>query len=318
MTAASIVFVGESPPAGSAADFIPFDCASGSRLAGILGLLDKATMLAHVPRDNLFAQPCGVVGAPPWSAMRATQGAEEVIERAGHDVLLVLLGRRVADAFLVHHPIPSMAPAIGTTWHVEASQDMGTTKAGFALQMPRRTRCIYVPHPSGASTAYATGDAKREVRQILLPELILGVPTLRPWHFRLDDPAVLHDLAGAVSPLCPGLGAAALLWVAGQHKAWQVRQAMPLLSSVVAAMSGKTNFQEAPPWDAPLINIARACVKHDGARLLGAAWDPARVARKAGHAGWLALMAKEYSGLNNYPRHLARATIARYAENGIT
>ena len=44
---ASIVFVGESPPAGAPPDFSPFDCASGTRLASILGLRDRATLLAH-------------------------------------------------------------------------------------------------------------------------------------------------------------------------------------------------------------------------------------------------------------------------------
>lgn len=310
MTATSIIFVGESPPAGSPDDFVPFDCASGSRLAGILGLLDRRTLLAHVPRDNLFAKPCGVEGAPAWNFERSMQGAEDVIERAGHGASFVLLGRRVADAFLVRHPIPKMAPTIGQTWNVVA-----------ALGMDRFTRCIYVPHPSGRSSTY-TVDVVREVRQMLLPELILGVPSLRPWHFRLDDPAALHDLAGAVSPVCPALGAAALLWVAGQHKAREVRGATPLLARIHEAGVGQAVAQQMrdnspAPWDAPLIDIARACVQHDGARHLGAKWDPARVARKAGHAGWLALMAKQYSDLNNYPRHLARATLARYAEDGI-
>lgn len=309
MTASSLVFVGESPPAGAPADFIPFDCASGSRLAGILGLLDKATLLAHVPRDNVFPYSVGVDGAPSWSTEAAAMCADDVVKCAAQGATLILLGRRVADAFLVRHPIKGGAPTIGQTWTVNA--------------LSGAIRCIYVPHPSGRSSIYASGDVTRHVRQMLLPEIILGVPSLRPWHFRLDDPAVLHDLAGAVSPVCPALGAAALLWVAGQHKARAVRKATPLLSRVFDAIGAETigitsAVADASPWDSPLSDIARACVKHDGARILGAAWDPARVARKAGHAGWLALAAKEHSDLNNYPRHLARATMARYAEAGIT
>jgi hypothetical protein len=323
VTAPSIVFVGESPPAGAPADFTPFDCASGSRLAGILGLLDKATLLAHVPRDNIFAEPAGVDGAPAWNFERSLQGAEGVIERAGHGASLVLLGRRVADAFLVHHPIPKMAPSIGQTWRCVHKQErvLASTDA-FIMKSWSLRRCIYVPHPSGRSSIYASGDVACHVRQMLLPELILGGASLRPWHFRLDDPAVLHDLAGAVSPVCPGLGAAALLWVAGQHKARQVRMSTPLLVRVSVAASGHASLTSCnkviEPWDAPLLDIVRACVQHDGARILGVHWDPARVARKAGHSGWLALMAKEHSNLNNYPRHLARATLARYAEAGIT
>jgi uracil-DNA glycosylase len=303
VTTTSLVFVGESPPAGAPADFTPFDCASGSRLAAILGLLDKATLLSYVPRDNIFAQPTGVDGAPAWNFERSMQGAEDVIERAGQRSTLIALGRRVADAFLVRHPIPKMAPTIGQSWSIDASW--------------RTVRCIYAPHPSGRSSIYASGDVARHVRQMLLPELILGVPSLRPWHFRLDDPAVLQDLAGAVSPVCPALGAAALTWAAGQHKALQLRLSTPLLASIHAATNRLLEIPAAP-WDAPLAYITRACVQHDGARILGAKWDPARVARKAGHAGWLALMAKNFADLNNISRHLARGTLARYAEAGIT
>ena len=39
----ALLFVGESPPAGSPPDFRPFDCASGTRLASVLGLIDRAT-----------------------------------------------------------------------------------------------------------------------------------------------------------------------------------------------------------------------------------------------------------------------------------
>lgn len=324
MTAApSIVFVGESPPAGAPPDFTPFDCASGTRLAGILGLRDRATMLAHIPRDNLFAATTGIDGAPAWNLLHSMQAAKDVhwrscfsplnhyaIEGAvdGPSTSFILLGRRVADAFIIPRPVPdksiSWAPAVGTTWRFSRGSlnDSG--------------RCIYVPHPSGASTAY-TVEVKRDVRQMLMPELILGVPSLRPWHFNLADPVVLHDLAVAVSPLCPALGAAALVWADGQHKAQGIRQAMPLLSSVVHAMSGKTKFPEVAQWDHPMTHIVAALVKHDGGRILGAAWDPERVAIKAGKPGWLTAMAVQYSSLNTCSRHVARATLARYMEAGI-
>jgi len=305
---ASIVFVGESPPAGAPPDFSPFDCASGTRLASILGLRDRATLLARVPRDNLFATPTGIDGAPAWNFERSMDAADEVRGRAHVRSVFVLLGRRVADAFLIPRPVPASsvikwAPMVGSTW-----KDPGP--------VGERT-CIYIPHPSGANSTY-TAEVKRDVRQMLLPELILGAPSLRPWHFNLADPLVLHDLAVAMCPLCPALGAAAMVWADGQHKARAAREAAPLLAMVAAAAdpcdAERLTFR---PWDEPLRLTITTLLRHDGGRLLGAAWDPARVAIKAGRPGWLTAMSVQYSTMNNCSRHVARATMARYAEAGI-
>jgi len=330
--ASSIIFVGESPPADAPDDFAPFDCASGTRLATILGLRDRATLLAHVPRDNLFPRPTGIGGdSPAWNFERSLAGADDVIERAEDGATIVALGRRVADAFLIRSPIPGLAPAIGSTWTINQMRDSASNHPrAVASWAAMSTRCIYVPHPSGASTVY-TAEVKRDVRQMLLPEMILGLPSLRPWHFRLDDPPVLHDLAAAVSPLCPALGAAALIWADGQHKARAARQSTPLLSRLHAATSAfgaaahafaekvanEVRADKSPPWDTPLIDIVRAAIRHDGARILGAAWDPARVATKAGRAGWLVTLAKQYVALNNYQRHIIRAHMTRYAQGNI-
>ena len=305
---ASIVFVGESPPAGAPPDFSPFDCASGTRLASILGLRDRATLLARVPRDNLFATPTGIDGTPAWNFERSLARADEVRGRAHVRSVFVLLGRRVADAFLIPRPVPASsvikwAPMVGSTW-----KDPGP--------VGERT-CIYIPHPSGANSTY-TAEVKREVRQMLLPELILGAPSLRPWHFNLADPLVLHDLAVAMCPLCPALGAAAMVWADGRHKARAAREAAPLLAMVAAAAdpcdAERLTFR---PWDEPLRLTITTLLRHDGGRLLGAAWDPARVAIKAGRPGWLTAMSVQYSAMNNCSRHVARATMARYAEAGI-
>ena len=305
---ASIVFVGESPPAGAPPDFSPFDCASGTRLASILGLRDRATLLARVPRDNLFATPTGIDGTPAWNFERSLARADEVRGRAHVRSVFVLLGRRVADAFLIPRPVPASsvikwAPMVGSTW-----KDPGP--------VGERT-CIYIPHPSGANSTY-TAEVKRDVRQMLLPELILGAPSLRPWHFNLADPLVLHDLAVAMCPLCPALGAAAMVWADGRHKARAAREAAPLLAMVAAAAdpcdAERLTFR---PWDEPLRLTITTLLRHDGGRLLGAAWDPARVAIKAGRPGWLTAMSVQYSAMNNCSRHVARATMARYAEAGI-
>ena len=308
---ASIVFVGESPPAGAPPDFAPFDCASGTRLATILGLRDRATLLAHVPRDNLFATPTGIYGAPAWNFERSLSGADDVRDRAPPRAVFVLLGRRVADAFLIPRPVPESSvikwtPMVGSTWTL-APEETGM----------QPSRCIYIPHPSGANSTY-TAEVKRDVRQMLLPELILGAPSLRPWHFNLADPLVLHDLAVAMCPLCPALGAAAMVWADGRHKARAAREAAPLLAMVAAAAdpcdAERLTFR---PWDEPMRLTIAELLRHDGGRLLGALWDPARVAIKAGRPGWLTAMSVQYSAMNNCSRHVARATMARYAEAGI-
>lgn len=305
---ASIVFVGESPPAGAPPDFSPFDCASGTRLASILGLRDRATLLARVPRDNLFATPTGIDGAPTWNFKRSMDAADEVRGRAHVRSVFVLLGHRVADAFLIPRPVPvssviKWAPMVGSTW-----KDPGP--------VGERT-CIYIPYPSETNSTY-TAEVKRDVRQMLLPELILGAPSLRPWHFNLADPLVLHDLAVAMCPLCPALGAAAMVWADGRHKARAAREAAPLLAMVAAAAdpcdAERLTFR---PWDEPMRLTIAELLRHDGGRLLGALWDPARVAIKAGRPGWLTAMSVQYSAMNNCSRHVARATMARYAEAGI-
>lgn len=303
---ASIVFVGESPPAGAPPDFAPFDCASGTRLASILGLRDRATLLAHVPRDNLFATPTGIEGSPAWDFERSLAGADEVRDRAPPRTVFVLLGRRVADAFLIPRPVPTStvirwAPMVGSTWRI------GPVEAGM-----QPDHCIYIPHPSGANSTY-TAEVKREVRQMLLPELIIGAPSIRPWHFNITDPLVLQDIAVALCPLCPAIGAAALVWADGQHKARAARQATPLFTRINDALSRP----RVAPWDEPMRLTVDTLLRHDGGRILGAAWDPARVAIKAGRPGWLTAMSVQYSNLNNCSRHVARATMARYAEEGI-
>jgi len=190
----TILFVGESPPAGAPPDFRPFDCASGSRLAKVLGLVDRGSLLANVRFTNVFPAPTGVKGCPPWDAALAEARALSIAPRAGTIVCLGL--GRVADAF--------WSTGTRCSWVRHAIDDVGPP--------PRRHvfDAIVVPHPSGQSQALNTDEQRAEVRRALLPDLCAATDTtLRPWHFRLDEPAILADLGLALCPLDPALGAAA-------------------------------------------------------------------------------------------------------------
>lgn len=301
---ASLLFVGESPPAGSPPDFRPFDCASGTRLASVLGLLDRATLLEHVPMANLFASPVGVRGTPQWADGDARQAAKRLSWHEVHGPedsyngrqAIVALGRRVADAFDLptadaRSRIP--VPPVLAQWHHACG--------------PLIT---YAPHPSGQSQALNDPATRTAVRRTLLPELVLGCPTMRPWHFRLDDPAVLLDLAVAVAPSCVAVGIAALVWARGQHVARLARLASPLLAKVDAALAGPV----APTaWDRSLADVVMVLGLNNGARALAEAWlDGSTMHPNAGNK-WLLKLAEDYDALAaTADRNVARAATLRY------
>lgn len=304
---ASVLFVGESPPAGSPPDFRPFDCASGTRLASVLGLLDRVTLLEHVPMHNLFAAPTGVAGAPRWADGDARHAARGVLWANAEDDgpctqerttvrAIIALGRRVADAF----DLPSAdararipVPSVLAQWR----HNLGPL-------------ITYAPHPSGASQALNDPATRAAVRRTLLPELVLGCPTLRPWHFRLDDPEVLADVAVALAPSCVAVGAAAALWSRARHHARAVRLASPLLARVDAA-AGEAPAR--PSWDHDMRTTMRTLAADNGARDLAARWVvDGGMSPNAGDK-WLLKLAEDHDGLAAAAnRDVARATTMRY------
>lgn len=302
MTAA-VLFVGESPPPGAPADFSPFDCTSSACLARLmLGLRDRATLLEHVRRDNIFAN---YTSPKDWDPEAARAYASGLVSPLGGEHVIVALGRKTAAAFGMPVAVPdariNWAPPLLTSWKYGG-------RGG-------RVTCIYAPHPSGVFTTLASPEVRADVRRALIPELVIGCPTLRPWHFRLDDPAILHAFAAAVSPLCPALGAAALLWAADKHKADTTRYLSTQMWNMQddgSPMAGKTPF--CPPWDEPLAETTRSLLRHDGGRLLAQRWDPARSSRaRKGADSWLVALAEDHAALNPYPRDATRATLAQYA-----
>lgn len=309
----SVLFVGESPPPEAPKDFRPFDCASGTRLARhVLGLVDRAALLAHVPRANVFDEPTGPAGCPPWNPEAARSraaghmlafllGGPSVRASDGRGPAIrayVLLGAKVADAFNLGY----LALPVGTS--------VSTDAPGGPLYFLR------LPHPSGASTAMNDPAAVRACRAAALPELVLGCPTLRPWHFRLDDPAVLADLAAAVSPHDPAVGAAALLYAAEQHRLASAERSSPLLAAARALTPADPSAPD-HPWDAPLLALARVLLRPDGPRELASAWWPAR------QRGRLTVAAKarrpniESATISGIRTAACRAAVLRYALAGV-
>lgn len=296
----ALIFVGESPPAGSPPDFRPFDCASGTRLAAVLGLIDHATLLEHVPMRNLFASPVGVPGAPRWNDGDAMQAARHLAWHGewtcvNHRRAIVALSRRVADAFGLPTACAGArvpVPAILTQWR----HNLGPL-------------ITYAPHPSKSSQAFNDPATRAAVRRTLLPELVLGCTSLRPWHFRLDDPAILADLAVAVAPSCVAVGVAALLWARAQHIARAARLASPLLAKVDAALAGSA----APAaWDRRLADMAMVLGLNNGARALAEDWRDDTMHGNTTDR-WLLKAAEDHDAIASAAnRDAIRATTMRY------
>lgn len=177
MQTPTILFLGESPPAGAAPDFLPFDCASGTRLARVLGLRDgrRAVVDALRPR-NLFAEARGVRGAPAWDPHEAEANAAKVWAFLPQGSVVVCLGEQVLSA---------------------------------VSRFNERCRVLSVPHPSGASTQLNSPPQRRDARRVVLPALVQLGPFV-PGDFDLDDEAVRVDLATALLPEEPARAMVAL------------------------------------------------------------------------------------------------------------
>ena len=301
---ASLLFVGESPPAGAPPNFKPFDCASGTRLATImLGLRDRDTLLDHVPRANIYDVPSGAKGCTEaWEAERAAKRGQTLLyEHAGHGTqVVVALGRRVALALgfpdVLRAPAFNWSPPVCATWRP------------YVTDVGDRVTVMYAPHPSGASSTLNDPTTRADVRAMLMPELILGVPSLRPWHFRLDDPSTLASLSAALSPLCPALGAAALVHADALHKARLARQSSPLLDRFAKIVAQQQAAED--PWDEPLRATASVLLHHNGAAVLADWFGVSGNVFKA--------TAKQHQALNDaQSRSTMRATLAQYAAAGV-
>lgn len=303
------LFVGESPPPNAPPDFIPFDCDSGTRAGRhMLGLRHadaRALFLEHCPRTNIFDTPTGPKGCPPWDAESARRlGALHVHSFHKIDIrVVVALGRQTAEALGMPRPGGSerrgIAPVITTMWRAAPG-----------------INCLYLPHPSGQSKVLNNGATRAEVRRALLPEVVAGIPTLRPWHFELGDPAILADLGAALCPMQPDVGIAAALVAADLHRQHTATCNTPLVKAVVDELNADQEFAAkccvslpACIADGPMRECAALLMRDGGARLLSERWGLSQkhIENKA----------RAQPAGATFDRAALRATIARYAAWGM-
>lgn len=281
----TVLLIGESPPLGAPPDFQPFDCDSGDRLAKVIGLLDRATLLAHVPRANIFSTPgVGCPGGPKWDS----EAARRVdILPVPHDGSVVTLGRRPAEAF-------------GVT---------GTPPWGSAFG-----RIVVAPHPSGRGTVLNLPGPRVDARRYLLPEILAGCPGLRPWHFSCDrHPEVAVDLGAAICPHDPGLGLAA---VRVTREVWSA-------VAVPTGEGGRRTIDEyRSTVDVSFRTVIKAAARGRdelAEALSRVAGTPERVnvARIRKELRWRSESARSLPEIRDYPIAVLRATAGRYSALGV-
>lgn len=285
----TVLLVGESPPLGASPDFEPFDCDSGDRLARVLGLLDRATLLAHVPRANIFDEPgVGCPGGPKWNADEAKSLANVLpIPPRGS---VVTLGRKPAEAFGIDG-----APPWGSVFRF----------------------IVVAPHPSGRGTVLNLPGPRVDARRYLLPEILAGCPTLRPWHFSCDKhPEVAVDLGAAICPRDPGLGLAA---VRVMREVWSSvavptgeggRRTLDEYRSTVD-VSFRTVIRAASQPIDPMGNVAQVLACIAGTK------EKVNVARIKKELRWRSESARSLPEIRDYPIAVLRATAGRYSALGV-
>lgn len=114
----------------------------------------------------------------------------------------------------------------------------------------------FAPSPASLATLPDGPAGRASLRRVLMAELILGCPTLRPWHFRLRDAQTLHDLGVAWCPASPVAGMAFALWSAEAHRQRTAIAASPLSVAVHAAFPAAAEATRTPGWEAPMRNTA--------------------------------------------------------------
>lgn len=283
----SVVLVGESPPPNAPPDFKPFDCASGTNLCRYLGLAGRAVLLEHIPRDNIFHAPgVGIKDGPAWDAADARVRGRRLLR--GLDINNSWKGPTVAVAL---GDDPGKALGVGDLPWYAWRRDPETG-----------VHVVTAPHPSGrASIVNHSREAAATFRRALLPDILAGCPTLRPWHFTLSLEEIKADLGAALCPYDPAVGviAAVLAWEAGAAPA--------LMPETYAALQGLS-----------LLDIIRALAAPVG----GESKTRTELLRnlfrlRRGTDLHARVKSAARTVVADYPAEVLRATIGRYVALGV-
>ena len=168
----------------------------------------------------------------------------------------------------------------------EVAEAHGMQRFGLANHVPlaghqwRRGGTLFTFCPSpGALAAMSDGPAARaSLRRVLMAEMVLGCPTLRPWHFRLSDKQALHDLGVAWCPASPVAGMAFALFAAEAHRQRAAVAASPLSVAVHAAFPAVAAAGRTPGWDMSMRTIAMMASDAGAAPTIAAHFGTTRAA----------------------------------------
>ncbi len=287
----TVVIVGESPPPKAPPGFVWFDCDSGERLARkAIGLLSRAPLLTHVPRVNVFDEPgVGVSKEKPWVQALAEEAAADIVKRHPSTVVgtttFVMMGNKVKSAF-GWKDLPSYSWALDRHY------------LGHPLPPHHLVAC---PHPSGQNTSLNIASVQATTRRLLIPELVAGCSGLRPWHWHLDDRAVLADLGAALCPTQPVLGVAITVAV------------RDLYQYATSQRPGEKNLAGTADWDHTLLDLMQAA--HDGPDRVLDLWQVEGKKRRDLRARMKSV--KNSGIVDDYPPEVLRATMGRYVALGV-
>ena len=177
---------------------------------------------------------------------------------------LILVGRDTAEAHgMQRFGLANHVPLAGHQW-----------RKGGQL-------CTFAPSPASLATLPDGPAARASLRRVLMAELILGCPTLRPWHFRLRDAQTLHDLGVAWCPAAPVAGMAFALFAADAHRQRAALLASPLSRAVHDAFPTTADHVKAPAWDRPMREASKVFLATAPAAIVASLWSTSRYAVEA-------------------------------------
>jgi hypothetical protein len=200
---------------------------------------------------------------------------------------VIVMGKPLADLLGLRSMGYGLTPHPGTQWRIGNGGPLYT----FAVSVETK------PGPPILSA----------MRRAIIPEMVLGCPTLRPWHFRTEDPAILHDLGVALCPLSPAVGMAFAKHAAEAHRMHNASTASAPSKAVASIAKTARRAMPAMACDEPLRDIATTLMRHNGGRELGERWG---VNVKDFNAFTLTMPASADHGA-------ARATVFRYMMEGM-